>query len=425
MHTAPIESIIVENRQRKYHNPNAALLLEESIQANGIIQMPVCWKTDKGWKLIAGERRMKAIQILAGKGIAITACGQAVPLGHFPFLGYNSLKEATAYALELEENIKRTNLTWQEECAAVAELHKFRKATKENWTAADTAMEILSAQGEEVKSSTVTRLVTDSVLLTENLHRPEVANAKTQKDALKNVRQAMLEEFTAALGRKVETRSLTQTVLEVDAVQGLQMQPDESFDCIIMDPPYGVDADQFDAGLVVQHKYKDDWEYVKDLMTRVWEELTRVTKSQAHVYMFCDVRKFPFFYEILSDAQWDVWDRPLIWTKNGGHLPKPHFGPRLTYECILYANKGNKPVTGLYPDVLNYPMVTDKQHAAQKPADLYVDLLRRSTMPGNRICDPFCGSGTVFHAAKKLNLLAVGMDSDPFSVGLAKKVING
>ena len=77
-------------------------------------------------------------------------------------------------------------------------------------------------------------------------------------------------------------------------------------------------------------------------------------------------------------------------------------------------------VTGVYSDVLTYAAAQNKEHAAQKPVELYVDLLKRSTIPGSLVLDPFCGSGVVFEAAKTLGLRAIGFDKDPMAFQISR-----
>jgi len=54
-----------------------------------------------------------------------------------------------------------------------------------------------------------------------------------------------------------------------------------------------------------------------------------------------------------------------------------------------------------------------RRHAAEKPVDLYEDLLLRSAKPGNRVLDPCCGAGPIFPAANRLSLYATGIELDP------------
>ena len=101
-------------------------------------------------------------------------------------------------------------------------------------------------------------------------------------------------------------------------------------------------------------------------------------------------------------------------------MPWPEQGPKRRYELILYAVKGNRPVTGVYSDVIESVMTEENlAHGAQKPVSLYVDLLSRSTLPGNSVLDFFMGSGTIFPACNKLKLTATGMEINKTYYNLA------
>jgi site-specific DNA-methyltransferase (adenine-specific) len=76
----------------------------------------------------------------------------------------------------------------------------------------------------------------------------------------------------------------------------------------------------------------------------------------------------------------------------------------------------------VYSDVIRVAAESRKEHAAQKPVSLYVDLLRRSILPGDTVLDPFAGSGTVFPAAKEVACKAIGFELDPasYAIGLGR-----
>lgn len=86
---------------------------------------------------------------------------------------------------------------------------------------------------------------------------------------------------------------------------------------------------------------------------------------------------------------------------------------------VVYAVKGNRPATRLYPDVLTYPADENLGHAAQKPVGLYADLLQRTVLPGDTVLDPFAGSGPIFPAAQALHVTATGVEQDAASYGIA------
>lgn len=61
------------------------------------------------------------------------------------------------------------------------------------------------------------------------------------------------------------------------------------------------------------------------------------------------------------------------------------------------------------------------QHVAQKPVRLMQALIELTTIPGQLVLDPFCGSGSTLVAAGSLGRTFLGYDSDPISVETASK----
>ncbi len=64
------------------------------------------------------------------------------------------------------------------------------------------------------------------------------------------------------------------------------------------------------------------------------------------------------------------------------------------------------------------------KHPTQKPVALLERIIAASTVPGARVLDPFCGSGTTGVAAVKLNRRFVGFDLDERYLEIAKQRID-
>ena len=60
-------------------------------------------------------------------------------------------------------------------------------------------------------------------------------------------------------------------------------------------------------------------------------------------------------------------------------------------------------------------------HVAQKPLRLLQALIELTTLPGQVVLDPFCGSGSALVAAKRLGRDYIGFDSDPAAIKTAKE----
>jgi DNA modification methylase len=169
----------------------------------------------------------------------------------------------------------------------------------------------------------------------------------------------------------------------------------------------------------VSHDYSDDIAYATNCTSLLAREGFRVTKTNAALYMFCDIKLWSSWCDIFRAVGWYVWPVPLIWNKgNVGSLLGAANGPRHCYEAVLYATKGSRACKTL-SDVISVPSPRAELHAAEKPVELYLDLLSRLAVPGDAILDPFCGSGPVFPAARALHCTATGIELNDAHIATA------
>jgi DNA modification methylase len=164
----------------------------------------------------------------------------------------------------------------------------------------------------------------------------------------------------------------------------------------------------------IEHHYDDSYDTWQKLMAE-WCPLTfAITKPQAHAYVFCDIDRFHELKRFMTLAGWYVFRTPLInFKSNSGRVPLPDQGPRRQYEILLYAIKGKKPVTHIYPDVITSTADENMSHGAQKPVSLYQNLLQRSVRPGDKVIDCFAGTGPIFPAAHGFQCEATGLEMNP------------
>lgn len=411
MKVIPFTSLIIpENRQRRSFDEKKLQELATSIMSKGVLHPPVCRFDGENYVLVAGERRTRAIRSIQQLDVGILCNGEFIPPGSLPITLLGDLSPFALREAELEENIVRDDLTWQEKAAAIAELDLLRTdqaaAEGRSHTPRATASEIA---GREAVGSEITK-VTEALVVAKHLHDPDVAKAKTAKEAMKVIRK----KAEALHREKLATEFIQAKVSHVPMLGSCFSLcaeiPDASIDCIITDPPYGIEANSFGDMAGTTHDYQDSIDYAMDCYTLVATEGFRVAKESAHLYVFLDPRHWAQISTAFRSAGWDVWPTPLIWNKLNGMLPKPEYGPRRTYEMILFASKGGRKVLRVGPDVITVPLVVERDHGAQKPVNLYYDLLSRSCYPGDTVLDFFMGSGTVFPAANRLKLQATGME---------------
>lgn len=418
-------------RQRKTFDPTALAELRESIQENTLLQAPVLRQVGNKLELVAGERRLRALTDLHDLGIEVRYGKEVVPAGHTPYTDIGDLSPLQAWEAELEENIRRADLTWQERAAATAELMALRKAQAEE---AGTAPPTVSQIAEEVRPGQSPNKAHDStrqeLIVSRHLNDPEVAAAPTVREAFKILKKKEERQQNADLAAAVGTTFSTKahTILNENCVDWMRGQPGNQFEIILTDPPYGMGADAFgDSGAGVSanaHFYDDSPENWLKLMLEFVPVAYRLAAENAHAYLFCDLDKFHALRSMMSDVGWKVFRTPLVWNNpDGFRAPWPDKGPQRQYELILFAVKGDKKVNVLAPDVLTYKKDRGIPHPAAKPVALLDDLLRRSAKPGDRVLDAFAGSGQTVVACNALKLPCTAIEQDPASFGFITKQV--
>jgi site-specific DNA-methyltransferase (adenine-specific) len=428
MRVIPISAVVVApGRQRQEFDPKALMELQESILKFGLMHPLV---VRDGEQLVAGERRLRAVQDIYALGGQFSCNNQPIPAGHVPVVSLGDLSPLDAMEAELDENIKRKDLTWQETAQAIAKLHEFRvaqaAATGGVHKVADTAMEIEGRADGDYQEKT-----RQAIIVARHLDNPDVAKAKDTKEAFKILKRAEEAKVNAAIGAAVGKTfsSADHTLLLGDCIDWMQSIPPASFDVICTDPPYGMGADTFGDGAgrltAITHSYADDEMSFRGLLAQVAEGIDRVAKPAAHLYLCCDIDQFHWLRELFANiGGWHVFRTPLINVKaGGGRVPLPEHGPRRCYETILYAFRGDKRTRAIYPDIISSAADDNLGHGAQKPVELYTDLLRRSIVAGDSVLDPFAGTGTIFPAAHGLKVRATGIELNPSYHGICVKRI--
>lgn len=419
---------IKPERQRSEFEPQAMTELMSSIITVGLQHAVVIRTDENGVWLVAGERRLKAITDIYALGKSFKYDGIKVTQGMIPTVSLGELSLLEAEEAELDENIKRKDLTWQEHAAAVQRLNSLRQKQATiagtTHTIADTAEELTGRRDGSYQAK-----VKKSIIVANHLNRPAVAEAKTVDEAYKILKKEVEREKNIELAHQVG-KSFSAERHEIYHMDCLTYMAEpsnaERFDVILTDPPYGMNAQDFNSGAGkmtgISHSYDDSFESWFKLM-KDWSLLSfKVAKPQAHAYIFCDIDNFCLLKTTMIEAGWYVFRTPLIHYKPGsGRVPLPDRGPRRQYELILYAIKGNKPVTHIYPDVIATQADESSGHGAQKPVALFENLLQRSVKPGDEVLDSFAGSGTIIPACHKFQCKAVAIEQDAGSYGLCLK----
>lgn len=424
-----IDIAISPNRQRKELDQTQLVELAGSIAKNGLLH-PVVVRNNigNGYQLVAGERRLKAIEHVWMMGEMLRCGDQEFGEGFIPCTYLGDLDSVDAFEAELEENIRRADISWQERCEATSNLFELRRLQAEKAgipapTVADIALEIRGSAKGSMHEDT-----RQEIIMARYLKDPDVAAAKTVEEGFKVIKRKEEAARSAALGESVGRtfNAQSHSLLLGDSLALMKDLPSSLYDVILTDPPYGINAQDFnDSGGKADaagHLYDDSLDNFLSLMHVFASESHRVSKPQSHLYCFCDSDNFLRLRNVMAAAGWKCFRTPFIWhNPSSQRAPWPQHGPHRRYQMCLYAVKGDRPVLKLAPDVLEYRSDENLGWAAQKPVDLYRDLLGRSCRAGDSVLDPFCGSGTIFPAANEMKIKATGIEIDPTAYGIAVK----
>ncbi|MEL4382703.1 hypothetical protein AAEH94_21795, partial [Shewanella algae] len=129
--------------------------------------------------------------------------------------------------------------------------------------------------------------IRQDIILARNLDNPVVAKATSRKEAFKALKRDEETKKNAELGAALGPvfNSSMHTLLQGDCLDRMKELPDASFDVILTDPPYGIDAQDFgdsDGKTAGGHFYDDSPETFKKLIVSMLVEVERLAKAQAH-----------------------------------------------------------------------------------------------------------------------------------------------
>ena len=401
--------VVSEKRQRTKMNEKKLAELKSSIIQRGLLH-PIILTDDNN--LVAGARRLTALKQISEANGQFYCNEHLIPKGMIPFLRHNSdavgLREA-----ELEENILREELSWQDRCIAVEELHRIRQAQFPKQTVTDTAKELDAVVDAEPTRKTREE-VARSVIVNEFLDDPDIAQAGSLAKAFNVVSRKLEAEF-------LEGRTFNSPHQLIVGDFEKEDLPLDFYDCCITDLPYGVGADEFGDAASMSHQYKDDYETARIINLAAIVKASIICKEDAHLYLFCDIELFKELRDFCARIEygWTPWRTPLIWDKHHGHIPGLKWFRR-TYECVLFAYRGNKGLAFNEGDILRVAPDRDRIVGAQKPVLLYSKLIKLSCVPGDTVVDLCCGSGTIFRAAASTGVIATGIEKNLETAKLAE-----
>ena len=246
------------------------------------------------------------------------------------------------------------------------------------------------------------------------------------------------------------------SIINGDLFECLDYIPNNYFNLIIIDPPYNLTKD-FHGKRFKSMKSQDYEEYLRSWFYKVCDKLTR----DGTLYMCGDWKCTASMQKIIEERL-TILNR-ITWQREKGRGAKNNW--KNSMEDIWFAVKdlnnyyfdiesvkikkkviapykingqpkdwqetseGNFRLT--YPsnfwDDISVPfwsMPENTDHPTQKPEKLYAKLILASSKPGDKIFDPFLGSGTTAVVAQKLGRSYCGIEiNEEYCLWAAKRLI--
>ncbi len=422
----------------------------DSILRQGVL-VPVILTRDL--MLVAGERRLTAS----------IACGHP----DIPVRFLDELSQEEAQTVELQENLKRRNLDWQDEVRAIAKLHKAYAALHQDWSTEKTANELSLSKNH----------LTQILRVADYMHLPKVLEQSTWSSAVgvmerliarksQEAMSAILEITSEALSGAVALNKLPPQNGEVESNLPLQgsgtarsqiMQvlraaeatPEASskhssaaptnilnedfkewaktysgpkFNFLHCDFPYGVGL--FDGNrMSAATEYEDTKEVYFGLIETLCKSLDRLVSSNAHVMFWFSMEYYARTLSLFRKLAPDIvfLPHPLVWLKsdNAGLLPDRNRGPRRIYETALMGIRGErfvaKPVSNAYSAPTERSL-----HPSTKPEPVLRHFFQLFVDSSTSMLDPTCGAGSAIRVAEEMGASrTLGIERDPEFHGAA------
>ena len=400
-----LDSIIIDREGRQRRKLDNIEELAASLREIGLIHPPVLTRENV---LVAGERRVTAARSLGWTSI--------------PVQFTDELDELTLHLIELEENVKRSDLTWQEQTMAIEEFHTLKRKRDPEWNITKTAENL----GVSISS------VSKHIAVAKELSKPEIKEAPKFSTALGMVTRAAERKQRAAT--KDLDASIAAAVLPAGApapapeperpitlhVADFNKWADSytghPFNFLHCDFPYGINADKHNQGSAAGFGgYADSEDVYFALLSTLQRNMDRLVDPSAHMMFWFSMTFYRETIDVLEASGWKVLRTPLIWHRsdNKGILPDPQRGPRQVYETALLCSRGDRkivrPVSNLCP-----ASTTKEFHMSEKPAVMLEHFFRMLVDESTQMLDPTAGSGMSLKVAEKLGVArAVGLELNP------------
>lgn len=401
----PIDSISVNRSSRQRRELVEIESLAESIRSLGLIHPIVI--TREGL-LVAGERRLTAVRSLGWTDIPVQFA--------------DTLDPTELHILELEENVRRVDLSWVERTRAVEEYHRMKQELNPEHSIRDTASALGITETSVYRHVTVADEIKKDSKIAELETFSAAHNLVTRKNerAATAVLRAATETSTPfpQLGAPVPLLSTTRfaELLNIDFLDWSATPQSVPFNLIHCDFPYGVSTGdkKGQSAAKTLGTYDDGADVYWTLLQTLLSRQDNFIAPSAHMMFWFSMNYYTDTKALLEKFDWVVNPTPLIWAKsdNAGIIPDPNRGPRQIYETALLCSRGDRKIVRPVANV-SWCATTKEYHTSEKSLNMLQHFFRMLVDESTRMLDPTCGSGMSVKAAEDAGAaFSLGLERD-------------
>jgi len=448
----PISDIKVNDDDRQRKDLTGIEDLMASITRIGQLN-PIILDQDNN--LIAGRRRLEALRRLGRTQAKVSILGD--------------LDAGARQLVELDENLRRVDLPWQETAGAIYQIHLLKQADSPTWGQVDTveytglsatvisnaiAVGAALSKGDEKVRACGTlgsaadllrrrRALALDAALSEDLFAEEeeheyttdFGGEPTPPPPAPSGEQGGIYDFP----RKESPAPLAGDhppppptlpphrapspfrIIQGDFLQSLRSGffGKAKFNLLHCDFPYGINFDRSAQGGSESNdaQYSDSPETFWALTDGLLAHQDEFIADSAHMIFWYSMNYHSALIERLEKHGWFVVPTPLIWYKSDGAGIASDYRrrPKHIYETALFCSRGDRQILQLRNDVFAEGLARHTEgHLSAKPQAMLEYFLSMVVTEYTNLLDPTCGSGTAIRAGAKLGARsALGLELNP------------
>ena len=427
--------------------------LAESIRSKGLMQ-PIVLDDDDN--LVAGGRRLTAFTTL----LATNAVGdKGETFWQIPYVRFGSLTEAERTMLEIEENIRRKDMTWQERVLGIAKYHRIADLRNAVWSQEQTGKLLNVTQGYVSTALNVAKELSNKE---SPLWKLASINEAIKFLAMKNYDAAAIElnrrlaakRAQAAPGTAMRNIIMPTTVILPGASQPIsaggpvtpaaepvsgkkaritreeisgmfihgncleqlvELRKITTINHIICDPPYAIEMSNLVQGnidrVVDTHQVTQN----KTMLVQFLQVAYDVIQPDGFLCMWYDLDQHQLLMESAERIGWRVQRWPFTWCKSSNcQNQSAHFNITKATEVCMFLRRSEQSTIKLKQskNYLECSAVSSPTHPFIKPDAVWRYLIETVSTENQTIVDPFCGEGSMLLTGFKMNRQVVGVELD-------------